>query len=100
MSNTSLGGLKAEGCGSLVTLRGLKDYAFGNKLVIKGVRKNAVSVADGVYEQEKWPSFRGLLRSGQPESYIVETITKHLTREYTKGNVTPSGVVLPFVFAD
>ncbi|GAH91441.1 unnamed protein product [marine sediment metagenome] len=93
-----LGGLKIDNVGSTVLLRGLKDYSFGAKVVIKGVRKNAVFVTDGVYRQEKWPSFRGLLRSGKPEDYVVETVTKHLIRNYTKGDVTPSGVVRPFVF--
>ena len=100
ISSSLLGGLKAEKCGSSVVLRGLKDYSFGTKLVIKGVRKNAISVSDGVYEQENWPSFRGLLRSGKPEDYVVETVTKHLTREYTKGHVNLDGVVLPFVLDD
>ncbi|KKK78901.1 hypothetical protein LCGC14_2838890, partial [marine sediment metagenome] len=31
---------------------------------------------------------------------VVETVTKHLTRKYTKGHVTDSGVVLPYVYAD
>ncbi|GAJ14922.1 unnamed protein product [marine sediment metagenome] len=100
MSNTSLGGLKVETSGLSVILRGLKDYSFGTKLVIKGVRKNAVKLSDGVYTQEKWPSFRGLLRSGKPEDYVVETVTKHLTRKYTKGDVTVDGVVLPYEFDD
>jgi hypothetical protein len=95
-----LGYLKIEKSASCMTLRGLKDYTFADKHVIKGVRKNAKELSHGVYEQEKWPSFRGLLRSGHPEKYIVETVTKHLTRQYTKGNVTPSGVVLPFVYDD
>lgn len=99
-SKSSLGGLKIDRTGSTVLLRGLKDYSFGAKTVIKGVRKNAVLVADGVYQQEKWPSFKGLLRSGLPEEYIVETVTKHLTRKYYKGDVTPSGVVRPFVYDD
>ena len=99
-SNTSLGGLKVERSGLSVVLRGLKDYSFGTKCVTKGVRKNAVQVSDGVYTQEKWPSFRGLLRSGQPESYVVETVTKHLTRNYTKGVVTAGGAVVPFVYDD
>ena len=93
-----LGGLKIDRRGSRVLLRGLKDYSFGAKTVIKGVRKNAVQVSAGVYTQEKWPSFRGLLRSGSPEVYIVETVTKHLNREYHKGNVTLDGVVLPYEF--
>jgi len=95
-----LGGLKIDRRGSTVLLKGLKDYCFGAKTVIKGVRKSAVYVKDGVYRQEKWPSFRGLLRSGNPEDYVVETVTKHLTRKYTKGNVTHSGVVLPYVYDD
>ncbi|MBA7571642.1 hypothetical protein ES708_13408 [subsurface metagenome] len=95
-----LGGLKIDSVGSTVLLRGLKDYSFGAKTVIKGIRKNAVKLATGVYSQEKWPSFRGLLRSGQPEDYIVETVTKHLTRNYTKGDVNLDGVVRPYVLAE
>jgi len=100
ISKSLLGGLKIDRRGSTVLLRGLKDYSFGAKTVIKGVRINAVRVKEGVYTQEQWPSFRGLLRSGSPEAYIVKTVTKHLTRKYTKGNVTDNGVVLPYVFAD
>ena len=97
MSPTELGYLKIDDTVKTVTIRGLKDYSTITKTVTKGIRKNAVKLSDGVYTQEKWPSFRGLLRSGQPEDYVVETITKHLTRNYTKGTVTPSGVVLPYV---
>ena len=100
MSPTKLGYLKIDDTVNTVTIRGLKDYSTIAKTVTKGIRKNAIRISDGVYTQEKWPSFRGLLRSGKPEDYIVETITKHLTRKYTKGDVTPSGVVLPYVFAD
>jgi len=95
-----LGGLKIDKRGSTVLLQGLKDYSIGAKVVLKGVRHNAKSIGNGVYEQEKWPSFRGLLRSGQAETYIVETVTKHLTRNYTKGTVTLSGVVRPYVLDD
>ncbi|MBA7522242.1 hypothetical protein ES705_14360 [subsurface metagenome] len=100
LSPSGLGGLKIDERCVNVTIRGLKDYSTVTKNVIKGIRKNAIEISHGVYTQEKWPSFRGLLRSGQPENYVVETVTKHLTREYHKGNVTPSGVVLPYVFAD
>jgi len=97
---TGLGGLKIDEHCHTVTIRGLKDYSTVAKTVTKGIRKNAVRLSDGVYTQEKWPSFRGLLRSGQPESYVVETVTKHLTRDYTKGTVSPDGVVLPYVYDD
>jgi len=100
MSQTKLGYLKIDDTVSTVTIRGLKDYSTVTKTVTKGIRKNAIRISDGVYTQEKWPSFKGLLRSGKPEDYIVETVTKHLTRNYTKGDVTPSGVVRPFVYHD
>jgi len=100
MSPRKLGHLKIDDSVSSVTIRGLKDYSTVTKTVTKGIRKNAVRLSDGVYRQEKWPSFRGLLRSGRPEEYIVETVTKHLTRNYYKGDVTLSGVVLPYVFAE
>ncbi|GAH53123.1 unnamed protein product, partial [marine sediment metagenome] len=95
-----LGGLKKENIAQSVSIRGLKDYTFGIKNVVKGIRKNAIEVSKGVFQQEQWPSFRGLLRSGEPDTYTVGTTTKHLNREYTKGEVSPDGVVTPFVFAD
>ncbi|GAH29223.1 unnamed protein product, partial [marine sediment metagenome] len=82
-----LGGLKKENIAQSVSIRGLKDYTFGSKNVIKGIRKNAIEVSKGVFQQEQWPSFRGLLRSGEPDTYTVGTTTKHLNREYTKGEV-------------
>ncbi|GAI59603.1 unnamed protein product, partial [marine sediment metagenome] len=97
---SNLGGLKIEQETRSVIIRGLKDYTFGSKSVVKGVRKNAVQVTDGVFRQEQWPSFRGILRSGEPDTYTVGSTLKHLSREYTKGTVNPDGVVVPFVFAD
>jgi len=95
-----LGKLKIQATASTIFIRGLKDYSTDAKIVMKGIRKNAVKISDGVYSQEKWPSFRGLLRSGKPEDYVVETVTKHLTRKYTKGDVSLDGVVRPYELDD
>lgn len=94
---TGLGGLKIEGRSERVIIRGLKDYSTDSKNVTKGVRKNAVKISDGVYRQETWPSFKGLLRNSETETYTVRQTVKHLSREYTKGVVTPSGFIEPFV---
>ncbi len=94
---TKLGSLKIESRYNHLTIRGLKDYSLPSKTVIKGVRKNAVKIADGVYEQEQWATLKGVLRSGNANEYTVKTMTKHLTREYTKGTVTVDGKVCPFV---
>jgi len=100
LSKLLLGGLKTEKKTASVQLRGLKDYSFGAKTVIKGVRKNALRVNSSTYIQEQWASFRGLLRSGDVNSYTVKTITKHLSREYSKGTVNLDGSVSPLVYAD
>lgn len=97
---TKLGYLKTESVSTNVTIRGLKDYTTSSKTVIKGVRKNAVKITDGVYEQELWPGFKGLLRDSKGDSYTVKRCTKHLSRQYTKGRVTSDGTIEPFVYDD
>lgn len=99
-SDIELGYLKLEEKTQSVMIRGLKDYTTGQKNVIKGIRKNAKQISTGVYQQEQWPSFRGTLRSGNADLYVVNTIIKELHREYTKGDVLANGSVVPFVLAE
>ncbi len=100
MHETELGGLKLVESSLSLTIHGLKDYSTATKTVVKGIRKNAVDCGNGGYQQELWPSFRGILRSGKPEQYTVTHIEKHLSREYTKGHVHLNGSVTPLVYAD
>lgn len=97
LHNTKLGFMKHEETIHKLIIHGLKDYEKDSKVVIKGIRKNAVKVSDGVYCQEQWSSFKGLLHSGDINTYTVKSVTKHLSRKYTKGIVTDSGIVKPFV---
>jgi hypothetical protein len=98
LDNVKLGSLKLVETIESMTIRGLKDYSTQTKTVIKGIRRNAVEISKGVYQQESWPSFKGLLRKKSPNTYIVDTITKTLSRTYTKGLVQADGSILPFVF--
>jgi len=100
LDDTKLGFMKHEETIHKLIIHGLKDYEKDSKIVIKGIRKNAVKVSEGVYTQEQWSSFRGLLNSGDVNTYTIKTITKHLSREYTKGIVTDSGIVKPFVLTE
>jgi len=100
IDNERLGGLKIVEQVKSLTIRGLKDYSTETKQVIKGVRKNAVEIRDGVYQQEQWPSFQGLLRTRQTGVYTVKRITKVLDRKYTKGQVNPDGSIVPLVLDD
>lgn len=93
-----LGLLKLEGKSNVLSIRGLKDYSFSGKSVIKGISKNAVKLSDNVYEQESWPSFKGLLKSSDVNEYRIKKTTKVLTRKYSKGEVNADGSITPFCF--
>lgn len=99
LDETKLGYLKLQEQTSMLNIRGLKDYATDSKTVIKGIRKTATFIKENVYEQERWPSLKGMLRVGETETYTVHKQTKVLKREYTKGIVRPDGVIEPFVFS-
>ena len=96
MSETELGKLKLQEEVSHLILRGLKDYDTDTKNVIKGIRKTAVKIDDNTYTQQQWPTFKGLLKSDNPNVYTVHNITKHLGREYKKGVVCENGFIQPF----
>lgn len=100
LDNTKLGSLKIEAVTENLIINGLKDYQTDEKTVIKGVSKHAVKLSDGKYQQELWPSFAGILNGPATDIYTVRHTLKTLSREYTKGNVTESGIVLPFVLDD
>ena len=97
LDDTELGKLKLEQTIDKLIIRGLKDYTTNYKTVIKGIRKKHTREADGGYTQEQWPSFRGLFKGKDVNTFTVKHVTKHLTREYTKGTVTETGVVKPFI---
>lgn len=96
LDDDELGMLKLEYTTDKLVIFGLKDYITDSKTVIKGIRKNAVKISDNIYNQQQWPTFKGLLKSKDANTYIVRNMVKHLSREYTKGIVTESGVVKPF----
>ena len=97
MSQTKLGKLKLVKAVKHLVVNGLKDYTADEIIVLKGIREKAIRTKDGGYLQEQWPSFKGLFKSSDANTYIVKHVTKHLTREYTKGNVGTDGIITPFV---
>ena len=96
LNETELGKLKLEYTTDCLQIYGLKDYITDTKTVVKGIRKTAIKIADCTYSQERWPTFRGLLKSTDANVYVVGNTVKHLSREYTKGIVTNTGYIKPF----
>lgn len=94
--DTEIGKLKLEYTTDKIIIHGLKDYVTDTKICIKGIRKNALQIGDVVFEQEQWPTLRGLLRNKTPEKYTTIKRTKELKREYLKGTVMVSGRIEPY----
>jgi len=94
-----LGALKVEWEATDTEIKGLKDYSYtnGDEHVrkTKGIRKDAKEIAEGVYQQVSFRGVKGMMRAGELNRQIVTTITKHLSRNYTKGVVGANGEVRP-----
>jgi len=95
-----LGQLKIEASFQDLTIHGAKDYIFGDKKRIKGIRAKAKEIQPGVFTQDRFSKFKTLLRAGDLDSMIVYQQTKHLSRIYHKGVVLDTGRVRPFVMPD
>lgn len=116
---TELGALSVEGRADHVTVHGAKDYVFGDTEVIKGIKGDARRVEPGVYDQDRFPGLKSLLRAPRTDEipddevsqlevedvlrlqrrgvYPVRRERVHLSREYRKGIVMPDGMVKPHV---
>ena len=80
-----------------IEIKGCKDYRFGQRKKIKGVKHSAEQIAPGVYEQLQFATLRGIIRSESTDSPMISYMTKTLTRKYYKGYVGKDGFVSPFV---
>lgn len=95
-----LGSLDIKKIGQTLTIYGCKDYILDREVTLKGISRKAKKIAEGVYEQEHWPSLKGLFQEGDLNTYKTRRVTKTLIRKYDKGVVTPSGRVAPFQLAE
>ena len=93
---TALGRLKLEYKAANAVLHGPKDYTLDRDAKTKGIRRAAVQIAPGQYEQDAWRGLRGAMRAGDVSAPRTTRVVKHLRREYLKGTVLASGAVEPY----
>lgn len=96
INDNKLGKLKLEYQSNRLIIRGPKDYRTDKFTKRKGIRSSAKKIAHNTFTQELWPGLRSLIRKGQTSHYTISNITKHLSDQYTKGTVNPSGRTNPF----
>jgi hypothetical protein len=99
LAPSRLGGLKIEERHSWCDIRGCKDYETPRHLRMKGVRGNAQSNDGVAYAQEQWQGWAGAIASGRLDLPVTREIVKVLYRNYTKGDVLPTGRVAPLHLA-
>ena len=95
-----LGKLKLVARDTSMTIRAPKDYIFGGKEKIKGIRNDAHKKDANSFEQDRFEGMQGAIRRGSKQGVRITKITKTLHRNYMKGIVTSSGRVRPFELAD
>lgn len=98
VSQNTLGKLKLESVSSNWAFYGPKDYQFGDKQVLKGIRKNAKKISELTYEQLQFEGLKSILNRGGEGFITIKTIRKTNKREYKKGTITNSGWTVPFTF--
>jgi len=90
-----LGYLKLEGTATEVDIRAKKDYNFGGRNVIKGVRKDAVEVKEGLFDQWHFSSLRYAFEAQCLEGVTVSKVRKEMKRVLTSGSEGKDGWVIP-----
>lgn len=98
IDNDKLGYWKVEGISENVTITAPKHYTFGQKTVVKGIRKNAEKLEYHTYKQEVWPGFNSILAQGQ-ERYFTVYQVKTLSPIIKSGIVQSDRTVTPFVIS-
>jgi len=93
---SGLGELKVEKRFNYLEISGVKDYTFGDKTKIKGIKANAKKTGRNVFTQETFSKFGTLVNEHQLDTITVTPVTKTLNRVYKKGNVNADGAVTPF----
>ena len=95
MEVTTLGKLKLVGDTDSLEIYNLKDYSFGGKVKIKGVRRDAELIDYNKYKQMQSLGIKSGLHLHDINRVIWHEVTKELRRDYTKGEVQTDGRVTP-----
>jgi hypothetical protein len=96
LSNSLLGYWKIEGIADSISITAPKHYTFGDKIVIKGVRRNAEKISRDTFNQQIWPGFNAILKQGV-EVYFNYFQIKTLRPSIISGIVQNTGEITPFI---
>jgi hypothetical protein len=93
-----LGKIKIADQSRNVEIRGLKDYTFGDKTRIKGIRNDAIKIGFDEFSQWHFEGMRGSIHHHRTDKMVMSKVVKKLRRDYQKGEVQENGKVKPLHF--
>jgi len=89
------GKLKLESVASDVEIHAKKDYRFGEKRCIKGIRDNAELISAGLYDQWHFTTARFGFQAGNLDGVTLHRVQKNLSRTITAGTLRADGWIEP-----
>lgn len=97
ISSSELGMLKLEKTCQKLEVYAPKDYAFGDKIKMKGIKKGSIKEEgkENTWKVKQWPKLFTFLKMGNLSIYRNVERYKKLRREYFKGWVAEGGQVIP-----
>jgi len=95
ISPTELGKLKLEQQSNVVSIRGPKDYQFGDIVRVKGVPRKAKPLPNDRWEYLQFQGFITWLNEGAQGPPTAHTRIKQRKAHYDKGIVLSTGEVIP-----
>lgn len=96
LDDNAIGYLKVEHTSDELTIRGAKDYDFGEISKTKGKSAKATNITDNKWSQLQFQSFLSWLNHGGNTPPSATRIEKRRLGVYNKGIVSLGGFVIPF----
>jgi hypothetical protein len=95
-----IGKLKVEKTTTHLEIRAPKSYTFGEEKRLKGVKKDAVRVADNVYEQWQFQGLNGAQRKRTLDHQLLIKQRKVMSNAVKKGDLQGDGKILPKILGN
>ena len=98
IDSETLGALSIDKRCETLTINGPKDYSLDGVRHCKGLPRKSKLVGVNTYTYDHFLGLAGHLRAGISDGVIVESVTKRIEPQYSKGTVLRSGRIVPYVF--
>lgn len=96
LDENELGKLSLQDSASFMEIYGAKDYNFGGKVKMKGIRKDATQLNENTWTHKQFDGVKSVMQRGDGDQMIIEDKEKTLSRKYDKGVIDSDGRVHPY----